>query len=99
MFARGVVSLHTPPLLGRKPSSVKSRISITSKLIQIKGLQPHYFRHLQKTGGRGHSRPALSGARFLRPVCFTGAEGPALSGAEGFLSHSSLALASSLTPF
>jgi len=53
MFARGLVYLHTPPLLGRKPSSVKSRVSITSKLIEIKGLQIHYFGHLRKTGGRG----------------------------------------------
>jgi hypothetical protein len=53
MFARGLVSLHTPPPLGRKPSSVKSRVSITSKLIQTKGLQVHYFGHSRKTGGRG----------------------------------------------
>jgi len=52
-FARGLVSLHTPPLLGRKPSSAKSRVSISSKLIEIKRLQPHYFGHLRKTGGRG----------------------------------------------
>ena len=52
-FARGLVSLHTPPLLGRKPSSAKSRVSITSKLIEIKGLQLQHFGHLRKTGGRG----------------------------------------------
>jgi hypothetical protein len=52
-FARGLVSLHSPPLLGRKPSSVKSRVSISSKLIGIKGLQLQYFGHLRKTGGRG----------------------------------------------
>jgi hypothetical protein len=56
MFARGLVSLHTPPLLGRKLSSVKSRISITYKLIQNKRLQLHYFGHLRKTGGRGSYR-------------------------------------------
>src|SRR5882762_4281462 len=56
MLARGLVSLHIPPLLGRNPSSVKSRISITSKLIEIKGLQLHYFGHLRKTGGRGEYR-------------------------------------------
>jgi hypothetical protein len=56
MFARGLVSLHTPPLLGRKPSSVKSRVSTTYKLIQNKGLQLHYFGHLRKTGGRGSYR-------------------------------------------
>jgi hypothetical protein len=52
-FARGLVSLHTRPLLGRKPSSVKSRVSISSKLIEIKGLQLHYFGHLRKSGGEG----------------------------------------------
>src|ERR1700675_4990258 len=52
-FARGLVSLHTLPHLGPKPSSAKSRISITSKLIDIKGLQLQHFGHLQKIGGRG----------------------------------------------
>jgi len=55
-FARGFVPLHRPPLLGRKPSSVKSRVSISSKPIEIKGLQLHYFGHLRKTGGRGSYR-------------------------------------------
>ena len=53
MFARGLVSLHTPPFPGRKCLAAKSRISISSKLIEIKGLQLHYFGHLRKTGGRG----------------------------------------------
>jgi hypothetical protein len=56
MVARGWVSLHTPPLLGRKPSSVKSRVSITSKLIEIKRLQVLYSGHLRKTGGGGSYR-------------------------------------------
>jgi hypothetical protein len=55
-FARGLVPLHTPPLLGRKPSSAKSRVSITSKLIETEGLQVPYFGHLRKTGGRGSYR-------------------------------------------
>jgi hypothetical protein len=55
-FAGGLVTLHTPPLLGRKPSSVKSRVSITSKLIEIKALQVLYFGHLRKTGGSGSYR-------------------------------------------
>jgi hypothetical protein len=56
-FARGRISRHTPPLLGRKPSSVKSRVSITSKLIEIKRLQVLYSGHLRKTGGgRGSYR-------------------------------------------
>ena len=50
-LARGLVFLHSPPLLGRKPSSVKSRVSISSKLIGSKGLQLLYFGHLRKTGG------------------------------------------------
>jgi hypothetical protein len=56
MFARGLVSLHAPPLLGRKSFEAKSRVSISSKLIEIKGLQLHYFGHLRKTGGRGSYR-------------------------------------------
>jgi hypothetical protein len=55
-FAPGLVSLHTTPLLGRKPSSVKSRVSISSKLIEIKGFQLQHFGHLRKTGGRGSYR-------------------------------------------
>src|SRR5258708_16170724 len=55
-FAQGLVSLHTPPLLGRKLSSVKSRVSISSKLIESKGLQLQHFGHLRKTGGRGSYR-------------------------------------------
>jgi len=56
MFARGVVSLHTAHLPVPKTLASKSRISITSKLIEIKGLQLHYFGHLRKTGGRGSYR-------------------------------------------
>ena len=55
-FAGGLVTLHAPPLLGRKPSSVKSCVSTSSKPIEIKGLQLHYFGHLRKTGGRGSYR-------------------------------------------
>ncbi len=55
-LVEGFFSGSTPPLLGRKPSSVKSRISISSKLIEIKGLQVLYFGHLRKTGGRGSYR-------------------------------------------
>jgi hypothetical protein len=51
MFARGLVSLHTPPLLGRKSFEAKSRVSISSKLIENKRLQVLYFGHLRKTGG------------------------------------------------
>ena len=41
---------------GRKPSSVKSRVSTSSKLIESKRLQVYYFGHLRKTGGRGSYR-------------------------------------------
>jgi hypothetical protein len=53
MFARGVISLHTAHLSVPKTLASKSRVSITSKLIEIKGLQVLYFGHLRKTGGRG----------------------------------------------
>jgi hypothetical protein len=55
-FARELLSLHTPPLLGRKSLKAKSRVSITSKLIQTKRLQVPYSGHLRKTGGRGSYR-------------------------------------------
>src|SRR6202051_2629872 len=53
MFARGVVYLHVAHLPVPKSLAVKSCIPITSKLIETKGLQLHYFGHLRKTGGRG----------------------------------------------
>jgi hypothetical protein len=56
MFARGVVSLHTAHLPVPKTLTSKSRVSITYKLIQNKGLQVYYFGHLGKTGGRGSYR-------------------------------------------
>jgi len=39
-----------------KSLAAKSSVSISSKLIEIKGLQLHYFGHLRKTGGRGSHR-------------------------------------------
>ena len=56
MFARGLVSLHTPPLPGRKSFEAKSRVSISSKLIENKRLQVLYSGHLRKIGGRGSYR-------------------------------------------
>jgi hypothetical protein len=56
MFARGLVSVHTPPLLGRKSFEAKSSVSVSSKLIETTGLQLQYFSHLRKTGGRGSYR-------------------------------------------
>jgi hypothetical protein len=63
-FARGVVYLHAAcPERSRRahlpaPKSLpaKSSVSITSKLIEIKGLQLHHFGHLRKIGGRGSHR-------------------------------------------
>ncbi len=52
-FARGVVYLHAAHLPVPKSLSAKSRVSITSKLIESKRLQVLYFGHLRKTGGRG----------------------------------------------
>ena len=53
MFARGVVYLHAQHLPVPKSLSAKSSVSITSKVIQAKGLQVLHFCHLRKTGGRG----------------------------------------------
>src|SRR6267378_5222353 len=72
MFARGVVSLHTAcpeqsrraHLSVQKTLASKSRVSITSKLIQTKGLQVLHSGHLRKTGGRGVA------TTFRTPVAF-----------------------------
>jgi hypothetical protein len=64
MFARGVVSLHTAHLPVQETSASKSPVSITSKLIQTKGLHLHYFGHLRKTGGEGGR------SHFQTPVGF-----------------------------
>src|SRR6266436_5805355 len=53
MFARGVLCLHTAPLSVPKTPTSKSRVSITSKLIENKPLQVLHSGHLRKTGGRG----------------------------------------------
>jgi hypothetical protein len=56
MFARGLVSLFSPPLLGRNTFSAKPCVSITYKVIEKTRLQVLYFGHLRKTGGRGSYR-------------------------------------------
>src|SRR5258708_7925291 len=53
MFARGVVYVHAAHLPVPKSLSAKSSVSVTSKLIETKGLQVPYFGHLRKTGGEG----------------------------------------------
>jgi hypothetical protein len=53
MFARGVAYLHAAHLPVPKGLAAKSRVSISSKLIETKGLQVLHFGHLRKTGGRG----------------------------------------------
>ena len=78
MFARGLVSLHSAcperrrraHLSAPKTLPSKSRVSTTYKLIQSKGLQVYCFGHLQKTGGWGSYRFAISVAeeRALRIV-------------------------------
>src|SRR6267378_183222 len=70
MFARGVVYLHAAHLPVPKSVSAKSRVSITSKLIQTKGLQVLHFCHLRKTGGRGsyglvHTPPLVLSIPYL----------------------------------
>src|ERR1700675_2086488 len=66
-LVEGFFSYFPPPLLGRKPSSVKSCVSITSKLIQIKRLQLQYFGHLRKTGGRGVLLACPERSAFFAP--------------------------------
>ena len=56
MFARGVVYLHVAHLPVPKNLAAKSSVSLSSKLIEIKGLQLQHFDHLRKTGGRGSYR-------------------------------------------
>jgi hypothetical protein len=56
MFARGVVYLHAAHLPVPKSLAAKSSVSVSSKLIEIKGLQILHFGHLRKTGGRGSYR-------------------------------------------
>jgi hypothetical protein len=51
MFARGVVYLDAAHLPVPKSSAAKSSVSVSSKLIEIKGLQILHFGHLRKTGG------------------------------------------------
>ena len=61
MFARGFLPLHAAcpersrraHLPAPKCLRAKSRVSATSKLTEIKGLQLYYFGHLRKTGGWG----------------------------------------------
>src|SRR6266481_5135089 len=52
-LSKGLSLFSAAHLPAPKSVSAKSCISITSKLIQTKGLQLHYFCHLRKTGGRG----------------------------------------------
>ena len=56
MFARRWAYLHTAQFPVPKNLAAKSRVSTTSKLIEIKALQVLHFGHLQKTGGRGSYR-------------------------------------------
>src|SRR5258707_4125542 len=51
--ARGVLPFQTVQLLVPKTPTSKSRVSITSKLIENKPLQVLHSGHLRKTGGWG----------------------------------------------
>src|SRR5258707_9086958 len=53
MFARGEVLLYIALPPAPKSLAAKSSVSATSKLIETKRLQVHYFGHLRKSGGRG----------------------------------------------
>jgi len=87
-FARGLVYLHTLPPLGRKPSPAKSRVSITSKLIQSKGLQVQHFGHLRKTGGRGSYRLVHTTHHPVRKSPPLTPELPTLARLSGKFNHS-----------
>src|SRR6266436_1868253 len=52
-LSKGLSLFSARHLLVPKNPAAKSRVSITSKLIQTKGLQLHYFGHLRKRGGGG----------------------------------------------
>src|SRR6267142_4678763 len=52
MLARKLFSLSSAQLPDQKTLASKSRVSITSKLIENKALQVLYSGHLRKTGGR-----------------------------------------------
>src|SRR5882757_1197341 len=65
-----IISIHTAHLPVPKSLAAKSRVSITSKLIQTKGLQVLHFCHLRKTGGRGsyglvHTPPLVLNIPYL----------------------------------
>jgi hypothetical protein len=62
MFAREPASLHTAHVPFPKSLAAKSRVSASSKLIEIIGLQAFYFGHLRKTGGRGELPVGTDGA-------------------------------------
>ena len=66
MFARGVVYLHAAHLPVPKSLAAKSRVSTTSKLIEITGLQVLHFGHLRKIGGRGSYRLVNTAALNLQ---------------------------------
>ena len=102
----GFFSYSTPPLFSRKHSPNKSRVSVTSKLIEIKTLQVLHFGHLRKTGGKGsyrlvHTPPLLGPKPSSAKSNYSGHPTKHVrpESAEGLFSYSSLALASSLTPF
>jgi hypothetical protein len=65
MFARGVVYLHAAHLPVPKTLAAKSSVSVSSKLIEIKGFQLRYFGHLRKTGGRGSYQLRTRHPNFL----------------------------------
>src|SRR6266436_3605213 len=69
-LSKGLSLFSARHLLVPKNPAAKSCISITSKLIQTKGLQLHYFGHLRKTGGRGpyglvHTPPLVLNISYL----------------------------------
>jgi hypothetical protein len=104
MFARGAISLHTAQLSVSKTLASKSRVSITSKLIEIKGLQVPYFGHLRETGGWGVPIILISSPSSALPSVLARPpqpqrrrvtrHSPALSVAQGPLATSSISIVS-----
>src|SRR6266436_1569761 len=52
-LSKGLSLFSAAHLPVSKSLAAKSSVSVTSKLIQTKGLQVLHFCHLRKTGGRG----------------------------------------------
>src|SRR6266481_5217834 len=69
-LSKGLSLFSAAHLPVSKSLAAKSSVSVTSKLIQTKGLQVLHFCHLRKTGGRGsyglvHTPPLVLNIPYL----------------------------------